>query len=204
MSDDFNRLSQELIEAGRFIDQKGWVPATSGNFSARLPNGRIAITVSGRHKGALIPSDIMLIDAEGISLDGQTSSAETGLHTALYRRFQKVGSVLHPHSPGATLLSRLRKDEVVLENYELLKAFDGINTHATRIRIPIFDNDQDIPRLQRAVDAWLDREPDPHAYIIRSHGFYTWGATIKDALRQVEALEYLLDIESRLSGATPA
>ena len=146
----------------------------------------------------------MLIDAEGISLDGQTSSAETGLHTALYRRFQKVGSVLHPHSPGATLLSRLRKDEVVLENYELLKAFDGINTHATRIRIPIFDNDQDIPRLQRAVDAWLDREPDPHAYIIRSHGFYTWGATIKDALRQVEALEYLLDIESRLLGATPA
>jgi methylthioribulose-1-phosphate dehydratase len=204
MSDDFNRLSQELIEAGRFIDQKGWVPATSGNFSARLPDGRIAITVSGRHKGALTPSDIMLIDAEGLSLDGQTSSAETGLHTALYRRFQKVGSVLHPHSPGATLLSRLRKDEVVLENYELLKAFDGINTHATRIRIPIFDNDQDIPRLQRAVDAWLDREPDPHAYIIRSHGFYTWGATIKDALRQVEALEYLLDIESRLLGATPA
>jgi len=204
MSDDFNRLSQELIEAGRFIDQKGWVPATSGNFSARLSDGRIAITVSGRHKGALTPSDIMLIDAEGLSLDGQTSSAETGLHTALYRRFQKVGSVLHPHSPGATLLSRLRKDEVVLENYELLKAFDGINTHATRIRIPIFDNDQDIPRLQRAVDAWLDREPDPHAYIIRSHGFYTWGATIKDALRQVEALEYLLDIESRLLGATPA
>lgn len=204
MSDDFNRLSQELIEAGRFIDQKGWVPATSGNFSARLPDGRIAITVSGRHKGALTPSDIMLIDTEGRSLDGQISSAETGLHTALYRRFQKVGSVLHPHSPGATLLSRLRKDEIILENYELLKAFDGVSTHATKVRIPIFDNDQDIPRLQRAVDAWLDREPHPHAYIIRSHGFYTWGATVKDALRQVEALEYLLDIESRLLGATPA
>ena len=204
MSEDFTKLSQQLIEAGHFIDRKGWVPATSGNFSARLPDGRIAITVSGRHKGSLTPSDIMLIDAEGRSLDGQTSSAETGLHTALYRRFPQLGSVLHPHSPGATLLSRLRKDEVVLENYELLKAFAGINTHATKVRIPIFDNDQDIPRLERVVDAWLDREPHTPAYIIRSHGFYTWGTTVKDALRQVEALEYLLDIESRLSGAHPA
>ena len=34
-SKEFLHLADELIEAGRFIDSKGWVPATSGNFSAR-------------------------------------------------------------------------------------------------------------------------------------------------------------------------
>ncbi|MDP1970362.1 MAG: methylthioribulose-1-phosphate dehydratase, partial [Methylobacter sp.] len=36
-TEDFLKLAHQLIDAGRFIDSKGWVPATSGNFSARLP-----------------------------------------------------------------------------------------------------------------------------------------------------------------------
>ncbi|HAZ41488.1 MAG TPA: methylthioribulose-1-phosphate dehydratase, partial [Methylococcaceae bacterium] len=109
MTDNFNTLAQQLVDAGRFIDQRGWVPATSGNFSARLPDGRIAITVSGRHKGRLTVEDIMPIDAEGQSLDGRRASAETLLHTAIYRRYPHIHAVLHPHSPGATLLSRLQR-----------------------------------------------------------------------------------------------
>ena len=42
-----------LIEVGRAFHAQGWAPATSGNFSARLADGRIAITTSGRHKGRL-------------------------------------------------------------------------------------------------------------------------------------------------------
>lgn len=72
MHDEFQQRARELIEAGRYIHARGWVPATSGNFSARLSDGRIAITVSGRHKGELTPEDIMLIDAEGRSLDGKS------------------------------------------------------------------------------------------------------------------------------------
>ncbi|GAB6046734.1 methylthioribulose 1-phosphate dehydratase [Methyloparacoccus murrellii] len=200
MSDDFPPRAQELIEAGRFIDRRGWVPATSGNFSARLADGRIAITVSGRHKGRLVADDIMLVDADGNSLDDRRPSAETRLHTALYRRYPGTGCVLHPHSPGATLVSRLWPDELILENYELLKALGDIRTHATRVRIPIFPNDQDIDRLAARVDDWLDQHGDTHGYIIASHGFYTWGATVAAALRQVEALEFLFDIESRLHG----
>ena len=52
-NDVFLDAAQQLIAAGRFIDSKGWVPATSGNFSVRLPDGTIAITVSGKHKGQL-------------------------------------------------------------------------------------------------------------------------------------------------------
>lgn len=200
MHDEFQQRASELIEAGRYIHGRGWAPATSGNFSARLGDGRIAITVSGRHKGELTPDDIMLIDAEGRSLDGKKPSAETLLHTSIYRRYPDVGSVLHPHTPSATLLSRFFRDELVLENYELLKALPGIDTHETRIIIPIFPNDQNIPRLALKVDEYIELHGNIYGYIIAGHGFYTWGASVKDALRHVDALEFLFDIESRLHG----
>ncbi|MBI5137748.1 MAG: methylthioribulose 1-phosphate dehydratase [Nitrospirae bacterium] len=191
----------ELIDAGRFIHGRGWVPATSGNLSARLSDGSVAITVSGRHKGGLGPADIMRVDADGRPLDGQKPSAETLLHTRLYRRYPAVGAVLHPHSPGATLVSRLFDGALVLEGYELLKAMEGITTHEARVVIPIFPNDQDIPRLARRVDDYLDAHGDILGYIIAGHGFYTWGATVADALRHVEAMEHLFELELRLHGA---
>lgn len=200
MTDEFQQRARELINAGRFIHGRGWAPATSGNFSARLADGRIAITVSGRHKGELTPDDIMLIDAEGHSLDGKKPSAETLLHTSIYRRYPEIGAVLHPHGPSATLVSRLFQNELVLEDYELLKALSGIATHETRITIPIFPNDQNIPRLALQVEDYLDRHGDIYGYIIAGHGFYTWGSTVQDALRHVEALEFLFDLEIRLHG----
>lgn len=200
-TNEFSEKAQQLIEAGRFIDSKGWVPATSGNFSARLSDGTIAITVSGIHKGQLVDEDIMLINAEGRSLDGKKPSAETLLHTAVYRRFPGVRAVLHPHSLNSTLVSRLFKDELVLEDYELLKALPDIDTHETRTVIPIFPNDQDIRRLSEKIDRYMDSHGPIHAYIIAGHGFYTWGTSVKDALRHVEALEFLFDCEIRLYGA---
>jgi methylthioribulose-1-phosphate dehydratase len=199
---EFLSIAAELIDAGRFIDRKGWVPATSGNFSARLSDGTIAITVSGKHKGQLQSGDIMRIDAGGQSLDGKKPSAETLLHTALYRRFPEVRAVLHPHSLHATLASRLFGDAVVLEDYELLKALRGIDTHTARTVIPIFANDQDIPRLAQQVENYLDNHDPIYAYIIAGHGFYTWGVSVKDALRHLEALEFLFDCEIRMHGVT--
>jgi methylthioribulose-1-phosphate dehydratase len=199
-TDEFFSKADELIAAGRFIDSKGWVPATSGNFSARLSNGNIAITVSGRHKGQLQRGDIMLIDPQGRPLDGQKPSAETLLHTALYLRYPEVRAVLHPHSINATLAARLFKTEIVLEDYELLKALAGIDSHETRISIPIFANDQNIPRLAARVEQFMDQRGDIHAYIIAGHGFYTWGGSVAETLRHLEALEFLFDCEIRLHG----
>lgn len=197
---DFLMLAQQLIDAGRFIDSKGWVPATSGNFSARLPDGNIAITVSGKHKGRLQLDDIMLIDSNANSLDGKKPSAETLLHTSLYRRFPTVQSVLHPHSINATLCSRLYKSEIVLEDYELLKALAGVDTHESRVVIPIFANDQNIPRLADQVEQYMDMHGAVYAYIIAGHGLYTWGDSVQETLRHLEALEFLFECELRLHG----
>ena len=197
---DFQTAATQLIEAGRELHALGMVPATSGNFSVRLDDGRIAITVSGRHKGRLTEADIMLLDAGGRALDQRRPSAETGLHLQLYRRFPMIRGILHPHSQAATLTAHRTEPLVVLEGYELLKAFEGITTHQTRLEIPVFDNDQDIDRLSAKVDAYMDQHEGVRAYLIRGHGFYCWGNSVEAALRQCEALEFLLQSEFKSAG----
>jgi methylthioribulose-1-phosphate dehydratase len=203
MGIEFEQRADELIAAGRWLYRRGMVPATSGNFSARLGDGCLAITVSGRHKGRLTRADILLTDANGQSLDDRRPSAETLLHVQLYRRFPGTGAVLHPHSVNATLLSRLCREHLVLQDYELLKAFPGVDTHACKVTVPLFDNDQDIGRLAGRVEDYMDHHGLVFGYLIRSHGFYTWGATVDEALHHVEALEFLFDCEIRLRGAIP-
>lgn len=202
MTQDFEQAARELADAGRQLYQLGMVPATSGNFSVRLDADHIAITVSGRHKGHLTAGDIMLIDGRGRPLDERESSAETALHLQLYQRFSDANAVLHPHSIHATLLSRLRTGSLELANYELLKAFPGFTTHEARLIVPIFNNDQDIERLAADVDAWMDTAGAVYGYLIRGHGFYTWGDSVADAMRHVEAFEFLFKCELMLHGVS--
>jgi methylthioribulose-1-phosphate dehydratase len=204
MSIEFQRLSAELIDAGKQLYAAGMVPATSGNFSARLSNGDLALTVSGRHKGRLTAADILLADPQGRSRDQRRPSAESALHVQIYRRHPQAGAILHPHSVNATLLSRLQRGrELVLQDYELLKAFPGIDSHEAAVRVPVFPNDQDIDRLADTVDRRMDQGDALHGYLIEGHGFYTWGAGVNDALRHVEAFEFLFECEIRLRGLNP-
>ncbi|MGB3916023.1 MAG: methylthioribulose 1-phosphate dehydratase [Thiothrix litoralis] len=193
MSDTLSRLRGELIAAGQFFHARGWVPATSSNFSARLGAEEILITSSGQHKGRLDDNGFLRADLQGVSLEtGKRPSAETGLHTLMYRRDPAMGSVLHTHSVNATVLS-MRLEEVVLAGYEVQKAFPGVETHESLLVIPVFPNSQDIPALAAEVNAYLDAHPQTVAYLIRGHGLYTWGATVADTLRHIEALEFLFE-----------
>ena len=193
-------LSQAIIDAGRFLYDRGWSPATSSNYSARLSSTEALLTVSGKHKGQLTPDDLLAVDMDGRSLeDGKKPSAETLLHTQLYRWRPEIGAVLHTHSVNATVLSRLcLSDSLVFADYELQKAFSGVATHESQVTVPIFDNDQDIERLASRVQPWLDRHPDCVGYLIRGHGLYTWGAQMRDALRQIEAFEFLFECELKM------
>ena len=191
----FDERAQELVTAGMQLYQWGMVPATSGNFSARINHEEIAITVSGRHKGKLEIDDIMRINLQGESLDGKKSSAETGLHTQIYRRFNAIHAVLHVHSISSILLSREVGNELMISDHELLKAFPGINTHDTSVTIPVFDNEQDIASLARKVDSQMDGDNHFPAYLIRGHGLYSWGETVSDVMNYIEALDFLFQCE---------
>jgi methylthioribulose-1-phosphate dehydratase len=185
---------ETIVAAGRRLDARGLAPATSGNYSVRLSDGRIAVTVSGRHKGRLTPDDVMVVNADGVALENKKPSAETGLHTQLYRRYPHVNAILHVHTVCVVTLTRYlpRAEQLVLRDYEMLKAFPGITTHEAVVAIPVFENSQDIPALSRKVDQRLRDEP---AYLIRGHGAYAWGTDMDEAERVVEALEHLLSCE---------
>lgn len=194
----YARAADEIVDAGRFLYQRGWSPATSSNYSARIDDQHIAITVSGRHKGQLAAGDVMVVDLAGQPVQSNCrSSAETRLHTVLYEVFPEVGAVLHTHSVKATVLSRLLEsgEPLVLEGYELQKAFTGVDTHESLLSVPVFDNTQDIDALARGTRAWFTDHPDQPGYLIRGHGLYTWGKTMADCLRHVEAFEFLFECE---------
>jgi methylthioribulose-1-phosphate dehydratase len=183
-----------IVDAGARLDQLGWVPATSGNISLRLEDGRIAITRSGCHKGFLVAEDVMLVDGDGAALTAGRPSAETLLHCQIYREQPAIGAVVHGHSIAATVLSMRLPGGIVLSDYEVLKAFAGIRSHDTHVEIPVFDNDQDIPRLADRIAPHFAAGM-PGGYVIRGHGAYGWGGDMPTALARLEALEFLLACE---------
>ncbi|SDB66812.1 methylthioribulose 1-phosphate dehydratase [Belnapia rosea] len=186
-----------IIAAGQRLDRLGWVPATAGNISVRLRDGTVAITRSGGHKGFLDADGVIRVGLDGGPLrEGDRPSAETGLHCGIYRRFPEAGAVLHGHSVPVTVLSRRLGGSIRLESYELLKAFPGLATHAAAVELPIFDNDQDIPRLQAVVEArWAGEDAVLPGYLLRGHGIYVWGADMPQALMRLEAVEFMLRCE---------
>ncbi|WP_100640493.1 methylthioribulose 1-phosphate dehydratase [Marinobacter salexigens] len=191
-------VAESIVDAGRFLYDRGWSPATSSNYSARVDQDHIAITVSGRHKGRLGAGDVMVVDLQGRPVQSNPrASAETLLHAGLYQVFPDAGAVLHTHSVNATVLSRLvpAGECLTFEGYELQKAFDGVDTHETAVTVPIFDNTQDIEALARDTQEWFCKHPEQPGYLIRGHGLYTWGRTMADCLRHVEAFEFLFECE---------
>ena len=193
-------LAQLLIGNIRELAQSGWTPATSSNFSHRLDDHHAAITVSGRDKGRLVEDDIMVVDFDGQAVGRPLRpSAETLLHTQLYRRYPEIGCVLHTHSPVQTVASRLYAGagHVRLAGYELLKAFHGNATHETAVDVPVCANTQDMDVLAAQVDALLDRQA-MWGYLIDGHGLYAWGRDMAQARRHLEAFEFLLGCELEL------
>ncbi len=193
-------LAGEIIVNVRELALRGWTPATSSNFSRRLDDRHAAITVSGRDKGRLNEADIMVVDFDGRAVGSEhRPSAETLLHTQLYRRFPDIGCVLHTHSRAQTIASRLYAGagHVRLEGYELLKAFAGNSTHEVAIDLPVLPNTQDMATLAAQVDALLDRDT-LWGYLIDGHGLYAWGRDMAEARRHLEAFEFLLDCELEL------
>jgi methylthioribulose-1-phosphate dehydratase len=204
---DFPDAAARLIRIGQRFDARGWVLGTSGNFSIVVDEEpvRLAITRSGTHKGELTTSDILEVGEDGTSVGSGVGvpSAETRLHLEIIAA-RPVSAVLHTHSVWSTLLSdRLApRGGVEVKGYEMLKGLAGVTTHEHREWIPILDNDQDMVRLAAKVAGTLREHPACHAFLLRRHGMYTWGATVADAIRHVEIVEFLLESVGRKEAAS--
>ncbi len=186
---------EALVAVARDFGLRGWTPATSGNYSVRLEDGRIAVTRSGADKRRLAPGDLLLPDTNGMLTAGARPSAETPLHLQIYQQKPNVKAVLHVHSPAVTVASRLTLGGrgIRFHNYELLKGLSGVKTHDIEIELPVIANDQDMTRLAAAAEPLLRKANLCPAYLIEGHGIYAWGEDVDDAARHLEVMDFLLN-----------
>ena len=201
----FAELAAQLADIGRHCYARGWALGTSGNFSAVVTRDplRLAITTSGVDKGLLTADHIVEIDTNGNVVAGSgRPSAEASLHLTI-AAVRHAGAVLHTHSIWSTILSDATTAAgLAIEEYEMLKGLDGVDTHEHREWLPILDNTQDWRAAVPQVESLLTEQPHAHGFLIRRHGLYTWGRDLAAAKRQVEILEFLLEVTGRKRGMT--
>jgi methylthioribulose-1-phosphate dehydratase len=130
---------------------------------------------------------------------GGKPSAETSLHAVIYRDRPEMGAILHVHTIWNTLLSARFAElgHVPLEGYELLKGLAGVTTHEYQERVPILENSQRYDELAADFAVALRKFADAHGVLLSRHGLYTWGKSVAEARRHLEALEFLFEVEAR-------
>ncbi|PWV58087.1 methylthioribulose 1-phosphate dehydratase [Nocardiopsis sp. L17-MgMaSL7] len=194
---DADEQSEELARMCHLLYTRGWMPGTSGNISVRSVHDteEAVITASGRDKGRMTPADtvrVRVADARPSSPGQPRPSAETLIHTALYRGTD-CGAVVHVHPPYATTVSSALRPEasrsdLEITRYELLKGL-GRGFHP-RALVPVFANHDDVGRIGADVEKWLDEDDvPPPVLLIADHGLTSWGADLSSALARAECLE---------------
>jgi methylthioribulose-1-phosphate dehydratase len=202
-TDSLAAEAEALCATARWCYARGWAAATSGNFSVRPfadAPGSVLITPSGLDKGALQLADLIEIDAEGSVIAGKGKpSAETALHVAVYHARPEAGAILHVHTVWNTILTShcAGQRHVSITGYEILKGLSGVTTHEHEERVPLLTNTQDYDVLEEEMAAALEEYPGAHGVLLSRHGLYTWGQSVAEARRHLEALEFLFEVEAR-------
>jgi methylthioribulose-1-phosphate dehydratase len=187
----------ELAQLIQTLNQRGWSPATSTNYSFIDEHEQCWVSRSGVNKANFTEHDFMTIDNDGIGMGafhGIKPSDETQIHLWIYQNFPEAKVVLHSHSKYPVLISQYNEHFFSVQGYELQKGFKGCITHLDTLQIPIIDNDQDMKILCSAL---TERAADiqQHCFIIAGHGTYAWGENIFAAQRHLETLDYLCECE---------
>jgi ribulose-5-phosphate 4-epimerase/fuculose-1-phosphate aldolase len=104
-------LREQLCEFGRSLYNRGLTHGSTGNLSARLPDGNLLVTPTGCSLGHITPENLSVVTPRGELVSGPQPTKEAPLHQALYStRGDKAGAVVHLHSCYATALSLLPTD----------------------------------------------------------------------------------------------
>lgn len=187
----------QLVAACHWIGARGWAPATGGNMSIRQDAEFCLLSASGKDKGALTRDDFIQVEiASNLVPSGRKPSAETGLHTLIYRLFPDAGAVLHTHTVNSTVLSRIAKGAALeLQGYEMQKTLAGQTSHLDLVSVALFDNDQDIDALAGRIDQYAQHQPLRYGFLLRGHGLTCWGRDVSEARRHLEGLEFLFQCE---------
>ncbi len=157
----------ELIKSAHRFYRQGWMVGTAGNLSARLPDGSVWITASGRSKGELTLDDFVRVTINGSVIESADAhgkpSAETAIHQTLYTLFPEAQACFHVHSVEANVVSRFVQDhELQLPPLEMLKGL-GVWQEKPQCVMPIFTNHLNIIRIVEDVQNGF--KPIHHRYL---------------------------------------
>ncbi len=201
MSDE-TRLRDEICRIGRSLFDRGLTAGSSGNISARLPDGGWLMTPTNASLGALDPARLALFDAQGRFVSGDAPTKEAFLHFSMYGERAEAGAVVHLHSSHSTavsLLADVDPDDVL----PALTAYYVMRVGRLPL-VPYFAPGD--PDLAHAVRALAGRH---HAVLLANHGPVVAGRSLADAQYATEELEetaklFLLLQGHRIRPLTPA
>ncbi len=104
--DPWPALRAEVCRVGRSLFERGYVHATAGNISVRLPDGAgFLITPTDACLGFLEPDQLAHVDAAGAQRSGPRASKTLALHRRIYGSAPEAQCVIHTHSTHLVALT---------------------------------------------------------------------------------------------------
>jgi len=172
---------EALVRAARDLTGKGYLMATGGNLSLRIPGENVfLITPSDRDYLTMSPGDICVLDFGLDILEGALKpSVESAMHAGIYRARKDVYAIVHTHQAYASALGVIRASIPAL--FDEQARFLG-----RRVRvIPYAPSGTGM--LARTVARYV-RNGD-NAWIMGNHGALCFGHDLARAVHNVEILE---------------
>jgi len=179
------RIIEELVAVCHRVEAKGFVAASDGNISARLPDGNILITPSSLNKGSVTPDDLVEISLRGDRVAGRgTPSSERELHLFIYRHRPDVNAVVHCHPVYATAYAAAR---IPLSERLFPEVIVGLG------KIPLAP--YATPSTSEVGESIAPFVMSSDAVLLANHGAVTYGKDLWDAYFKMEKVEQIAHIE---------
>jgi len=199
-------LKQQVSEANLELVKEGLVIQTWGNASGiERDKGIIVIKPSGVPYASMKPQHMVVVSLEtGKVVDGYLKpSSDTPTHLALYRAFPKIGGVVHTHSLHATAWAQARR---AIPAYGTTQAdYWYGEVPCTRLLTPQeIKGDYEVNTGRVIIETLKKMDPLQHpAVLVASHGPFTWGANVSEAVHNAVTLEFVARLASETLRLNP-
>lgn len=192
--DSFNKNAQDIVKICHRVEAKGFVAATDGNISSRLPNGNILATPSSLNKGSVQIEDLVEITMDGKQVGGtRRLSTEMKMHLFIYKQRADVKAVVHCHPVYATGFAAAG---IPLKENVFPEVIVGFGT------IPLAQ--YATPSTDEVGESLFPFIKTHDAILMANHGVVSFGIDLWDAyykMEKVEQIAHMLFVAESLGGA---
>ena len=188
------QLKQDVCKANLDLVAQGLVIQTWGNASGLdRERGLMVIKPSGVPYDGMKSEHMVVVSlADGNVVEGKLKpSSDTPTHLVLYRAFQKIGGLVHTHSLYATAWAQARKK---IPSYGTTQAdyWHGDVPCTRRLTPDEIKNNYEANTGKVIVETFRKKNPLQHpAVLVASHGPFTWGTDVHDAVHNASVLEFV-------------